>query len=112
MSSIVYPNTVNKILTGAHGARSGQGFLKYVELGTAITNISTYAFENQAKLVVVIHTAIPPTTDSNIFRNIGDGRIYVPDDSVSAYKSASGWAQYASIIKGISEYTGDFFLND
>jgi hypothetical protein len=33
----------------------------------------------------------------------GDGYIYVRDNLVDAYKSASGWAAHASVIKGISE---------
>ena len=30
--------------------------------------------------------------------------IYVPDESVEAYKAATNWVNYASIIKPLSEY--------
>ena len=36
-----------------------------------------------------------------MFYNNASGRkIYVPSNSVSAYKSASGWSDYASAIVG------------
>ena len=33
----------------------------------------------------------------------GNGRIYVPDSLVQAYKTASGWSSYASVIFGHSD---------
>jgi hypothetical protein len=44
----------------------------------------------------------PPTLGSNVFSNSGITNIYVPTASVSAYKSASGWSDYASKIQGYS----------
>ena len=32
----------------------------------------------------------------------GNGRIYVPDSLVQAYKTASGWSTHASVIYGHS----------
>ena len=32
------------------------------------------------------------------------GKIYVPDNSVDAYKAATNWSQYADRIKPLSEY--------
>lgn len=37
----------------------------------------------------------------------GEGYIYVPDDLVNSYKSASGWNSLASKIKSLSEYEID-----
>ena len=31
-------------------------------------------------------------------------KLYVPDTSVNAYKTATNWSQYANIIKPLSEY--------
>ena len=43
---------------------------------------------------------------SNMFNNTpiasGNGRIYVPDSLVQAYKTASGWSTHASVIYGHS----------
>ena len=33
-----------------------------------------------------------------------DLKIYVPDDSVEAYKQASGWSKYAEKIFALSSY--------
>ena len=33
----------------------------------------------------------------------GTGYVYVPDDMVDTYKSATNWSTYASQIKGMSE---------
>ena len=38
----------------------------------------------------------------------GDGTIWVNDNLVNTYKSATNWIVLASYIKPISEYTGDF----
>ena len=44
---------------------------------------------------------------SNMFSNTpiasGNGRIYVPDNLVQAYKTASGWSTHASVIYGHSD---------
>lgn len=47
------------------------------------------------------------TTDS-IYNPTGakDGYIYVPDDLVDSYKSATNWTTYASQIKPLSEFAG------
>lgn len=38
----------------------------------------------------------------------GSGYIYVPDNLVDSYKSASNWNQFSAKIKGISKYEYDF----
>ena len=45
----------------------------------------------------------PPTCGSNAFSQSGSCNIYVPDDSVNAYKTANNWSTYESYIKPISE---------
>lgn len=46
----------------------------------------------------------PPTINSNMWTNCpADMVIYVPDESVDAYKAASVWSSRAAYIKGISE---------
>ena len=49
-----------------------------------------------------IESATPPTLGEKAFYNTNDAPIYVPAGSVNAYKSASGWSQYASRIQAIS----------
>ena len=57
-------------------------------------------------------TSIFPSMNGSgniVYHNIASayGRIYVPDDLVSKYKSATNWSAYATKIKPLSQYTGD-----
>jgi hypothetical protein len=43
----------------------------------------------------------PPTLGLSTFNSNASGRkIYVPMESVGAYKAASGWSSYSSYIEG------------
>lgn len=48
-----------------------------------------------------------PMTNTNMLQNSlianGGGYVYVPDNLVDSYKSATNWSTYASQIKGMSE---------
>lgn len=60
-----------------------------------------YAIEN-----VIIKATTPPTCGTDIFANTNNKskKIYVPDESVDAYKVADGWLSYASNIYPVSEF--------
>ena len=51
----------------------------------------------------VIRAIAPPSLGVNSFSG-NPCSIYVPDQSVEAYKTASNWSTYASKIKPLSEY--------
>jgi hypothetical protein len=55
---------------------------------------------------LVIEATTPPYAEEVQSSFNGDG-IYVPDESVNAYKSASDWSYRASLIHPISEYSGN-----
>lgn len=81
---ITLPSTVTKIDDSA--------FSWNIESGSKTTNLTVLA-------------TTPPTLGSNVFNN-RDGinttlNIYVPAESVEAYKAASGWSSYASSIQAI-----------
>lgn len=77
--------------------------LRYVELPNTITNIGAHSFQGCSKLKVIkIYADVPPTTTNNPLQYIN--KIYVPDDSVEAYRSASGWTTLADKIHPMSEY--------
>lgn len=82
--------------------------LKKVDIGSNVTHIGTFAFNKCTSLATFICRATtPPTLDNiNAFQNTNNCPIYVPDASLEAYKTATNWKQYASRIKGISEYNG------
>lgn len=78
--------------------------LQKAELGENVTSIGWRAFYNCSSLQYVICRAItPPSLSAQAFGS--SCPIYVPDDSVDAYKAASGWSSYASRIQPLSSYT-------
>lgn len=73
-----------------------------------ITSIGNIAFCNNSDLIkFVINNITPPTFGTKVFNNTaiadGTGYIYVPDESIEAYQTATNWSTWASQIKGLSE---------
>ena len=61
------------------------------------------------KPVVIMFPVTPPTClQGNNSLTRANSNFYVPDDSVSAYKSASYWSNYASSIYGFSQLAIDY----
>ena len=79
--------------------------LTSIVLPSTLTNIASNAFSNNNNLSKVICNApTPPRMWALSFENNADGRlIYVPDESVEAYKAATNWATYADAIRPMSE---------
>jgi hypothetical protein len=72
------------------------------------TSISGTAFPYSSKLVtVILRSPTVCSLGSGAFNNTpvakGTGFIYVPDELVDSYKSATNWANFAEQIKPISE---------
>lgn len=83
--------------------------LETVELG-AVTNIRAYDFYNCPKLKTLIinnTTTVCSLANVNAFTGSGvesgTGFIYVPNNLVSSYKTATNWSTYAAQIKSINE---------
>lgn len=77
--------------------------LKSIVLPDTLTSIGQYAFSGDSALVdLEIHAVEPP---SLVWNSLPSNlvNIYVPDESVEAYKTATTWSSSASKIKGISE---------
>ena len=75
-----------------------------------ITTIKSNAFAYCAELskfALPNITSVPTLSSTNVFGNTpiasGTGYIYVPDDLVESFKSATNWSTYADQIKAISE---------
>ncbi len=76
-----------------------------------LASISSYVFQNCSKLKTLILRVNKICTLSNanafndtpIKTSTTEGFIYVPDDLVESYKTATNWSTYASKIKGLSE---------
>lgn len=74
-----------------------------VEFGEKLKSVENIFKSMQALDTVIFHSKTPP----NMIADIGNPSkytIYVPDESVEAYKSATNWSNYADYIKPLSEY--------
>lgn len=99
LTSIVIPNSVVTI-----GSQAFQGSaLTEITIGHGVTSIGSYAFFYCTQLAqVTILATTPPTLGGNAFEGNKAGRkIYVPSESVEAYKTAAGWSTYAANIEAI-----------
>lgn len=73
--------------------------LTSVVIPSGVTNIEMYAFYMCSGLEsITIEAIVPPTiSEFSVFDGTNDCPIYVPSESVNAYKTA--WSQYASRIQ-------------
>lgn len=89
--------------------------LVLVDLGENCTSIGADSFGRYVgtsgkNITLICRASIPPTLGGAIinknwvFATIGE--IYVPDESVEAYKTATNWSAYANIILPLSQYNG------
>ena len=70
-------------------------------IGSNCTSIGSKVFYDSDVVNLYVHAATPPTFGGNFGYDAHVDHIYVPADSVAAYKAASGWSSFASIIEAI-----------
>ena len=100
LTSVTIPNSVTSIDNGAFQFCSS---LTSITIPNSVTSIGTSTFADCSDLTsVTVEATTPPTLGSAVFNRDASGRkIYVPADSVNAYKAASGWSIYAADIEAI-----------
>jgi hypothetical protein len=99
LTSITIPEGVTSIGQWTfHGCSS----LTSITIPERVTTIGQWTFYGCSSLENVYCKAImPPVSGGQVFSMNASGRkIYVPMESVEAYKSADGWAYYANSIVG------------
>lgn len=71
-----------------------------------LVNWPSWAYSHNNKLsVVILHAVIPSTPPGVPFQSSASSlQVYVPDESLEAYKSTSNWSSIASKIQPISNY--------
>ena len=123
LTSIVYNATVNEIPNSicencnklesasilSNITRIGTSAFKNtklisIDIPSTVTEISGSSFSYTSSLQTVTCRATePPIISGNTFYNSNIQNIYVPSESVAAYKEASGWSEFAGIISEIIE---------
>jgi hypothetical protein len=74
-----------------------------IEFGEKLESVESIFKSMRALDTVIFHSKTPPHMINNI-GNASNYTIYVPDESVEAYKSATNWSNHADRIKPLSEY--------
>ena len=99
LTSVTIPSRVTEINNNAFQQCT---LLTSVTIGNGVTSISGGAFQNCSALrSVTVEATTPPTLGSSVFYNTNNCPIYVPAESVAAYKAATNWSSYASRIQAI-----------
>ena len=98
LTSITIPDSVTSIGSSAF---SGCSSLTSVTIPDSVTSIGSSAFSGCSSLTsVYCKPTTPPTFGSGALpTNNASLIIYVPTDSVNAYKAKDGWKDYADYIK-------------
>ena len=105
LTSVTIPNSVTSI---GEEAFSGCRSLPSITIPNSVTSIGELAFYNCTGLTsVTIEAKTPPTIGSYVFDDTNYCSIYVPCNSVSAYKKA--WSEYADrLVADCVSYTITF----
>lgn len=88
-----------------HGSFYNCKNLRVVVLSDCVEYIENGTFYNCEQLKYIkLPTVTPPVVATSTLPTHKTYLIYVPDESVQAYKSATNWSAYADRIKPLSEY--------
>jgi len=104
ITSVTIPDSLTSI---GQYAFSNCSKLTSVTIPESVTSIGDNAFHQCYGLTsITVLATTPPTLDTNAFFGNASGRkIYVPAESVEAYKAATGWSKYAADIEAIPPAT-------
>lgn len=104
LTSFIIPDSVISI---GDYAISGCTNLTSITIPDGVSSIGRAAFHACSNLISIsCLSAIPPRGDINMFTFTNDAPIYVPAESVDAYKSAEYWIDYAGRILAIGSPAG------
>lgn len=85
-------------IEGSYGAFMDVATLKYIDLPSTITAISSANNFRSSSPVIVCRATTPPTLANY---NYASKAVYVPAASVDAYKAATNWSSHAARIHQI-----------
>lgn len=97
LTKYTIPDSVTSIINGAIEAPS----LIEITIPDSVTSIEDSAFPCNSLTSIYCKAVIPPTISYSTFYSVApDFKIYVPMESVEAYKSAEYWSNHADAIVG------------
>lgn len=97
--------TIAGSVTWSYGTFANCASLETVILPETLESIELSAFNHCPSLRwIKIYAPTPPALGDYAFLSTNNCPIYVPDESVEAYKAATNWATYADRILPLSEY--------
>ena len=99
LTSIEIPNSVTKIEYYAFISCSS---LISLTIPANVSTIGSSALQigsSSNKATITMKGLFPPTIQSNTFKANSLNKIYVPSDSVTQYKNATNWANFADYIE-------------
>ena len=110
LTSVTIPNSVTTIESHAFSGCSG---LTSVTIPNSVTSIESYAFMDCSGLTSITSEAtIPPSCGDASFFNVKKSiPVYVPANSVEAYKKAKEWKDFTNIQAIIVEPASIAFAN-
>jgi len=99
-TNIIIPERVKSIGVGSFSDCRG---LNMVTIQKGVTSVGSDAFAGCVTLTnVMVKPLTPPDGGITMFdNNAANRKIYVPCESLDAYKVAAGWNEYASDIEGL-----------
>lgn len=100
-SSFDLPKSLQKM---GNNAFEGCSNLKSISIPDKVISTGVNVFYKCTSLIeITVYPVVPPTIENNIFSQTHvDLKIYVPDSSVTAYKTATNWSQFAARIYPLS----------
>lgn len=100
LTGITFSRNLKTIEGGAF--KNCSGFTS-ITIPNSVTSIGYQTFYNCSGLnSIIVNSSTPPTLGGATFDNTNNCPIYVPAESVEAYKTATYWSNYASRITAIT----------
>ena len=99
-SSVTYNGVTYSVTSIGQEAFYGCSSLTSVTIGNSVTSIGSSAFYGCSSLTSITCTSVtPPTLGNNVFDGVDKSMsLYVPAESIDAYKAAAQWKDFTNIL--------------